>query len=135
MVTVFLVVALPILVLVAVFWAVSADPLGFGTNNDQGFDAKQACQYLSRHTLTSTPIGPNGKPDSPDAVVKFYAKVTATTAAKTAPGPTRRQLLASARSARSTTWTDVDDWSNRPEQLALTATCAPFFKRAVTPST
>jgi hypothetical protein len=134
MATVFVVVALPILALVAVLWAVSADPLGFGTTDDQNFDTKQACQYLSRHTLASTPIGPDGKPNHPDALVKSYAEVAARTAARAAPGRTRRQLLASVRSARSATWTDVDDWSNRPEQVALTATCAPFFKRAVAPS-
>jgi hypothetical protein len=73
-------------------------------STDDAFDTKAACQYLSRHTLTSTPVGPDGKPDHPDALVKFYARVMARTAAKTAPGRTRRQLLASARSARSTTW-------------------------------
>lgn len=103
--------------------------------SDEGFSTEAACQYLSRHTLSSTPIGRDGKEDHPDRLVKFYATVTEETAVKTAPGRTRKQLLASARSARSEVWTDVDDWRNRPEQATLRATCAPFFSTSATTTT
>jgi hypothetical protein len=44
------------------------------TRSNEGFDAKAACEYLSQQTLTSTPIGEDGKPDQPDRLVKFYGK-------------------------------------------------------------
>lgn len=124
----FVAVALPILAVVATLFAVSADPLGLGTARDHSFDTKAACRYLNRHTSTSTPIGPDGDEDRADRVVKFYAKVTAETAARTAPGPMRRQLLASVRSARSSVWTNVEEWRSRPQQVALKSTCSPFLR-------